>query len=294
MMLFMLIRKEILSHVLSLRFGITFILFILLVFASIYVTVNQYERDADEVRARNRAATADLEKMMGEPDPRSRFWTLFYHRGRNDAAPPPAMSSVVQGLRPAMPASVNTRVGSSRKIGRSLDTNPLAGLLPIPDLVYVVGVVLSLLSILFAFDSISGEKEAGTLRLVMSNAIPRASILLAKWLGGYLMLIVPFLIAVFGGLGYAWWRGSLPLTEDNLLRLGLLLGVACLYISVFFTLSLAVSSVTHRAPTSLFLCLLIWVVWILVIPNLAPVLAKIIVPGHSKLKVDQEKMAVRR
>ena len=38
MMLWTIIRKEIVSHILSLRFGVTFILFILLIFASISVT----------------------------------------------------------------------------------------------------------------------------------------------------------------------------------------------------------------------------------------------------------------
>jgi len=51
-----LLRKEIVSHVLTLRFGVTFILFLLLVFASAYVTTNEYRRDLDEALAANRAA----------------------------------------------------------------------------------------------------------------------------------------------------------------------------------------------------------------------------------------------
>jgi len=293
-MLLTLIRKEIVSHILSLRFGVTFILFILLVFASIYVTSNEYRRDADEARARNRAAAAALDRMMDQEQLRDRFFDIFYNRGRHDAVPPPALSSIVQGLRPAMPAAVNARRYASRKIGRTMERNPLAGLLPIPDLVYVVGVVLSLLSILFAFDSVCGEKESGTLRLMMSNPVPRDQVLLAKWIGGYLSLIVPFLIAVAGGLGYAWWTGALALTDENITRLGMLLLVACMYISVFFTLSVAISALTHRAPTALFICLFVWVVWILVIPNLAPVVAKIVEPGHSARKIAEEKDAVRR
>ncbi len=294
-MFFALMRKEIIAHVLSLRFGVTFALFLLLVFASIYVTTNEYRRDQDEAFAVDRAADADLRKIFTEEEKvEDRFYAVFYHHGRREAVPPPPMSSLVQGLRPAMPAAVQITPGNSRYVGRSIEGNPLAGLLPIPDLVYVVGIVLSLLAILFAFDSICGEKEAGTLRLIMSNAVPRDSILLAKWAAGFLVLLVPFLIAVFGGVVYTWYVGALPTDADTLARLGTLLGFACLYISTFFTLSLAVSAVTHRSSTSLFLCLLIWVVWILVIPNLAPVVAKIIEPGYSPLKIAQEKEAVYR
>jgi ABC-type transport system involved in multi-copper enzyme maturation permease subunit len=292
-----LVRKEIVGHVLSLRFGVTFILFILLVFASIYVTTNEYRRDVDESAATNRAAAAELKEIMTRQaeGKRSgdRFFEVFYGRGRTAAPPPPALSSVVQGVRPAMPAATRTNKWHSRKIARVLTRNPLAGLVPLPDLVYVVGVILSLLSILFAFDAVCGEKESGTLRLMMSNAVPRDAVLLAKWIGGYLMLLVPFLIALAGGLGYAWARDALPLTGESLRRLGMIVLLACLYISVFFTLSVAVSSLTARAPTALFLCLLIWVVWVLVIPNLAPVIAKIIEPSPSPLKIAEEKRAVR-
>ena len=41
-----------------------------------------------------------------------------------------------------------------------------------------------------------GEKESGLLRLVLSNAAPRHQVLLSKWFGGYVTLIMPFLLAV--------------------------------------------------------------------------------------------------
>ncbi len=289
-----LIRKEIVSHVLSLRFGVTFVLFILLVFASIYVTTHAYERDKARYAASERAATNHLANILKEKDGRRRRRRLTRLEGRLDAVPVAELSSIARGLQPFMPMSLRTSAQRSRNMSGVTGTNPLAGLLRVPDLVYVVSVVLSLLAILFAFDSVCGEKESGTLRLMLSNPVPRDRILLAKWLGGYLVLIVPFLIAAFGGLGYAWHRGSLALSGENVQRLGALLLVACLYISVFFTLSLFVSTLTHRATTSLFICLLVWVGWILVIPNLAPVIAKIAAPTPSVEKINAEKRGVDR
>jgi len=293
-MLTTLIRKEIVSHVLSLRFGVTFILFILLVFASIYVTTNLYQRDIAQRYACERLAGDQLEEILKETDDRRRMRRLTDWEGRLDAVPVPELSSIAPGLRPFMPVAVNTTSEHSKNIAYASDQNPLAGLLRIPDLVYVVSVVLSLLAILFAFDSVCGEKESGTLRLVLSNSVPRHSILLSKWFGGYLVLIIPFLIAAAGGLGYAWWRDSLELTSENLQRLGVLLLVACLYISVFFTVSLFISTITHRSATALFVCLLVWVMWILVIPNLVPVVAKIALPTPSVEMIEAQKRAVDR
>ena len=291
-MLRALIRKEVVLHVLSLRFGVTFILFILLVFVSIYVTTNEYQLDTSQYAACERGAADHLAEVLKEEEGRRRMRRLFDWEGRMDAVPVPLLSSVAQGLRPFTPIAVNTTAEHSRNIGKGLATNPLTGLHRFPDIVYVVSVVLSLLAILFVFDSVCGEKESGTLRLMMSNSVPRDSILLAKWLGGYVVLIVPFLVAATGGLGYVWWRGSLELNGENLQRLAAMLLVACLYISVFFTLSLFVSTVTRRAVTALFVCLLVWVMWVLVIPNLAPVVAKITSPTPSVEKINAEKRAV--
>jgi len=62
-----------------------------------------------------------------------------------------------------------------------------------------VQIAMSLLALLFMFRSICGERESGTLKLMMANAVPRDIVLLGKWVGGYLGLILPFLLAA--GIG---------------------------------------------------------------------------------------------
>ena len=290
----LILRKEIVWHVLTLRFGVTFALSLSLVFASAYVTTSQYQQDVEAHSAWVREGAARMDRIFAEKDSEERFERLLYREGRLDAVPVSPLGGIVQGLRSVRPVAFDTRAHDFRSIGRGVHQNPLAGLLGVPDVVYVVSVVLSLLAVLFAFDCVCGEKESGTLRLTMSNAVPRDAVLLGKWLGGYLVLIVPFLIAMIGGLGYAWWRGALILTGENMARLAMLLAMACLYVSVFFSLGLLVSTLTHRATTSLFICLLVWVVWILVIPNLAPVVARILVPAPSRQKIEAEKSAIQR
>ena len=49
---------------------------------------------------------------------------------------------------------------------------------------FIVGFVLSLIALLFTFDSISGERERGTLRLMLANPMPRHIVLIGKFLGG--------------------------------------------------------------------------------------------------------------
>jgi ABC-type transport system involved in multi-copper enzyme maturation permease subunit len=62
---------------------------------------------------------------------------------------------------------------------------------------------------MFVFDAICGEKERGTLKVLLSNSVPRDLVLLGKWIGGYISLAIPFLIALLGGIAYVYITGAL-------------------------------------------------------------------------------------
>ena len=53
------------------------------------------------------------------------------------------------------------------------------------DFLFVVGTVFSLLALLFTFDAVAGEREAGTLRITLANGPPKKPISLEqidRWL----------------------------------------------------------------------------------------------------------------
>ena len=293
-MLGTLIRKEVLRHLLTLRFASTFVLILLLGSISMTLSSNMYLQNHEEYQARTRAYRQALDELEQEEDFWERWDGIFWRQGKSAAVPPGPMSAVVQGLTSAYPAGITVYGSAERQssVDRSRWRNPLMGLYDTPDIVYMVSVIMSLLAILFVFDAVSGEKEAGTLRLMLSNPLPRHTVLLAKWLGGLATLMVPFVLMFVGGIGYCWAKGTVSLEGDHAIRLVMLLVAAGLYISVFFTLGLLISCCTHRSSTSLFLSLFVWAGLVLAIPNLAPVLAKIIIPAPARGEVEAEKRAV--
>ena len=197
------VRKEIVSHVLSLRFAVAFVLLLVLVSASITVSVNEYRRSVDEYQARSRAHEARIQEISKEEDGWRRYEKLFWWEGRSVAVPTPSLAWLGQGLKPSFPASIRVKGDQqTQSLGVGMMRNPWRGLLRIPDFVYVVNIVLSFLAFLFIFDTVSGEKERGTLRLMLSNAVPRHAVLLGKWLGGFAVLIVPFLLVSAGAVLY--------------------------------------------------------------------------------------------
>jgi len=133
----------------------------------------------------------------------------------------------------------------------SFDDNPLPILFPPFDFLFIVTIIMSLLAILFSYDTISGERQSGTLRLVIANSISRTKLLFGKLVGGAASLLIPFILSLLVGALYIsinpviQWDGS---------------AWAGLMISTF----------SRYPATSILNCLFLWVLLILVIPNMCP------------------------
>ena len=295
-MLLTLIKKEIVANVLSLRFMVTFVLFFVLIQVSIFVLSGEYGRDAATYEASRSAQRDHIHRLEGLEDFNRRFHDdIIDGEGIYDSVPPQPLSIFVHGLVNRLPVQVNTSFrNDSFTINREFYSNPLLALFAAPDYSYIVNIVVSLLSLLFVFDAICGEKERGTLKLLLSNSVPRDLVLLGKWIGGFVSLAVPFLVALFGGLIMIYWTGVIQLTEPFLVRFAWIAGVSLLYVLLFFALGMMISTLTHKASTALLVSLFVWVCWVLVVPNLAPVAARIVSPIPPRAVIDAEKIAIQQ
>jgi ABC-type transport system involved in multi-copper enzyme maturation permease subunit len=107
------------------------------------------------------------------------------------------------------------------------------------------------------------------LALVCSNKIARGSIILGKYLGAILTLMVPLLVGMLINIIIINFLGKVNLDAKMAARIGFISLVGLTYLSVFVFLGLFISSVTHRTPTSLLLSLSVWLILVVVIPTLA-------------------------
>ena len=290
-----LVRKEIANNVLSLRFIITFALFVALVLLSLFMLTSTYETARHNYEISRSSHLETLRAIEGREDQDQRFHdTVIEGDGLHGDRPPQPLSVFVYGLEANLPLQVTAGLWGSHTTNQAYYRNPLFVLSATPDFGYIVNIVVSLLSLLFVFDAICGEKERGTLKLVLANAVPRDLVLLSKWVGGYISLIVPFLVAVLGGMTYVYATGAIGISGDTLERLVWLVGLSLLYISLFFGLGMLISARTHRSSTALVVALFVWVCWVLVIPNLSPVVARVLSPVPTFQKINAEKGAIRR
>ena len=141
---------------------------------------------------------------------------------------------------------------------------------------FIIGYVLSLLALLFTFDSISSEREHGTLRLMLANAIPRHSVLIGKFLGALISISIPFTLAVLMNLLVIATSSDVYLGADAWGRLGIIYFIALLYSCLFLALGLLVSARVQRSAVSLVILLLVWVTLVVFMPGTLASIA-----GHS-------------
>ena len=175
----------------------------------------------------------------------------------------------------------------------ALSTAPIAFLLGHLDFVFVVSTVFSLLSLLFTFDAVTGEKEAGTLRITLANALPRDILLWSKLIGGYLVFIVPFLVSLITGLLVLVWQGF-PLSESDIFpRVLCLIGISLLYIAVFFGIGAVISIYFDSSKTALIVAFTVWVFAVLILPRVGFLAAQTVAPTSTAESVYREKGARR-
>ena len=135
------------------------------------------------------------------------------------------------------------------------------------DWAFIIGYVLSLVALLFTFDAISGEREHGTLRLMLANAIPRHTVLIGKFLGALVSTTIPFLLAMLVNLLMISSASEVHLNTEAWGRLGIILFIALLYTGLFLALGLLISARVQRSAVSLVILLLTWVTFVGFMPS---------------------------
>jgi ABC-type transport system involved in multi-copper enzyme maturation permease subunit len=157
------------------------------------------------------------------------------------------------------------------------------------DFVFLIQMVLSLVGLLFASDVIAGEKESGTLRAMLSNSLPRDTILIGKITGGYLALWFPFIIAFLLGIVLLLVRAFPLFVGDTLARVLSVFLAASLFMLIYFAIGSMISSSSSKTRTSLIVILLVWVSFQLVIPRVSDMAADVIYPIRTETQVSLEK-----
>jgi len=263
------IRKELREHVLSLRFAVATLLTIGLVFICINILIGDYAQKKDHYDINQRSF---LDEAQNKDDLSS-----LQMEGMLVEKPPEPMQVGYSGLA-ELDGIARVQTFFEPQVLGSLDKNPVLPLFPTPDILYVVATVLSLMAFVFSYDAVAGERETGTLKLMMSYSVPRDTVILGKWMGGFISLVVPFIIALMAACLLILFspKISFGMFEWSAFGIGLL--ASLLFLSVMFSLGMFVSAWCARSSTAIIVLLFVWVCLVLMVPNGSPYVANLFSP----------------
>ena len=279
------VRREFFDHLNSLRFALT-----ALILAALMVTnaVVHLQSHPDKVRRYSEKVTTDQDRLRSETD----LYALLKKGPGKLYKRPSALSFIADGGDAFLPGSGTTNWGSwSRSTfggGRQVkvrsiwstdyptanpnarDLRPKATKI---DWVFIITYLLSFIPLLFTFDALSGERERGTLRLCLANPISRPALLVGKFLGTLITVLMPFFFAVLLNLAVISLDSWTQLGAADWGRLGMILLIASGYTSIFIAVGLMVSASTRDSRVSLVVLLIIWVAVVVFMPSTLGTLA---------------------
>ena len=242
------IAREFLNNILNLRFMIGLVLCLIVTIACIMILTHDYQQELADYNKRVNLQ----EEFLGNYAHRN--WLRRLIPGQK---PPERFRPLIIGI-------------SGSEGSNSLDNNPLPILFPHVDFLFIVTIIMSLLALLFSYDAVTGERQRGTLRQVISNSISRTTILLGKVVGGTASLLIPFILALLLGVLYINLSPAIQWDGSTWAELGMLTAASITFIVLFFLLGLMVSTLSRYSAVSILNCLFLWVLLILVIPNVCP------------------------
>jgi len=268
-MLASIIRREFLSNILTSRFAIGLIVYLALMVVCTYISIEDYEERLAGHNSAVREHRAILEEQVQVYSELVNTWPLG---GIKVDMRPLPLSILNQGIIDKVNNTLSFGFALAPTIDtgqRQSNTNPLMKVFTSIDITMVFQIVMSLLAILFAYDSISGEREDGILALIMSNSISRGSLLAGKYIGGMLTLLAISLPSFLICLIMIHLSPSISLGMDEWLKLGIFFLSSITYTSAFLLIGIFISSVTRSSATSLMIALLFWTFVVVLYPSLA-------------------------
>jgi hypothetical protein len=118
---------------------------------------------------------------------------------------------------------------------------------------------------------------------MISNSTRRGEILLAKIVGNYLVLLVPFIIALLAALIILNTSSVIIVSSSEIWpALVVIILITLLFILAMVSLGICVSTLTQGSIASIMMLFLVWVMAVLGIPKMSPMIAEAVYPIESR------------
>ncbi len=154
---------------------------------------------------------------------------------------------------------------------------------------FIAGILVSFTVLLLSFDTITGEKEIRTLALTFSQPISRSTYLFGKYIS---IILVSFLTIIPGFI-----LSLIILILSNSVNFGGLLYLEIVFfilstiflVSAMAALGIICSLLSNTSGEGLLLALSLWLLFVLVIPNITTLVGDYVIPIEPANEVEQRR-----
>ena len=270
-MIWKIAKKEFLLNLMTFKFAVGTIVCVVLITVFMPILVGDYQQRLKDYNENVAANEAELRKVK------------VYKNITPTVYRPPNVLSVFSG-------GIDNQLGSSEKIGiqgvsearmETSETNTLLSVFPALDVTLIFKIVMSILALLMAYDVVSGEREQGTLKLILSSTIARYQVLLGKLVAGLMTLIAPVTALFIVGLLVLLSSNMVSLTGTDWFRIVLMYFASLVFVTVMFNLGLLLSCLSKNSAISLVFGLFLWLLFAAIFPSASAYIASQLKPIES-------------
>lgn len=256
-MIWKIAKKEFLLNLMTFKFVVGMILSVVLMSVFMPVLVSDYRQSLKDYNENVAANEAELQKVK-----------VYKNITPTVYRPPNILSVFSKGVDDQLDNSEKINVDQVSGIGTTInETNTLLSVFPALDVTLIFKLVVSILALLMAYDVISGEREQGTLKLMLSGVLSRHHVLLGKLLAGLMTLVVPVTAAFLIGLLILLSSRMVDFTGAQWFCIILMYLASLAFTAVMFNLGLFLSCLSKSSATSLVFVLFLWLLLAAILPN---------------------------
>jgi len=273
-----LLKHEMTNHLYSLKF-ITMSLFaVIFAVLCVYVQIMDFHDrkiiyDEEVVKAENEMKSAKVYSQVRvpiviEPNPMS-----IFIRGSESQIGNKIVISPIQ-----VPEFENT----------SQTKNAFLDIFSSFDLITLVQIMFSVMTLFLVADTIAGEREEGTLKQIFSNRVLKSQYFMAKYIGCITMLIIPLILIYLIASILLILQPYISLSFEQWMTIGFTFLCCLAFISIYVLIGLIISSRCSSSSVAVLYGLILWIVLVFVYPNLTNYLITNVIRIPSSDVVEQQ------
>ena len=143
-------------------------------------------------------------------------------------------------------------------------------------------------------DTISGEREKGTLKLILAQPVFRDTIINGKFLAATSAVSLAILITSLASVGASTIIIGITPTAEEALRMALFLLFSILFTMTYYGISTFLSTILKKTSQSVILSVTLWAVFTFVVPIIASLIAITIAPPIFTPGQPSDEESIRR